>query len=60
MLAPGVKNPSTGLGLLILSCRRLIGYAKIPLPPSRVARSLQIFSRTFFSMKYGQWREEVW
>jgi len=26
----------------------------------RVAKSLEIFSRTFFSMRYDQWHEEVW
>ena len=26
---------------------------------SRVARSLEIFSRTFFSIRFGQWRDDV-
>ena len=31
-----------------------------PVTSTRVAGSLEIFSRTFFSMRYGQCREEVW
>jgi len=27
---------------------------------SRVARSLEIFSRAYVSMRYGKWRGEVW
>ena len=26
----------------------------------RVARSLELFSRAFFALRYGQWPEEVW